>query len=527
MIDKIKSISSQGAFEITLANPVSQSIYEVDSLNLLIGVNGSGKTRTIKSIISDLVSGRAPTRFICEGDIGELGVIYYTSVPFHKEMPETAAGSTVFSDASQGLKQHKNFVRTAQDYVEAAGLLGVNKDLQSLRRFDLQFEIARAVRSVIRRRYSSGPPGQTSGLPPGAEHLHEIFQRIRLLDRRYNVSAKEKSDISDELSKIQKGGHEAASGFLMDSTDKSHSRIKELDKRLIDLAEEKQHLELRFEAESFREFAPQNNLQVALWLTYLKLPSNSVTRRNLGDSLLWNRAADADIDALPASAENIARTILEFEEAVQKTGCGSFELKDKYLTISVNIPLLIGVKIRRQLIEEAHHLDLIEIGFGASSSGEAAIFHQMTSLSHSIRQLFAKGARRFLIFIDEGDMLLHLEWQRRYLGLIDDRLGRLKKELKLASLQVIVATHSPLLATDVLRDSISRMGDSKVVPAFGAPLQKIVNDGFNTKAVGSIAERKIRELTEKAILSDLDLALIEQIDDDFVKNYIRSKKARR
>lgn len=305
--------------------------------------------------------------------------------------------------------------------------------------------------------------------------------------------------------------------------------IRDLDANLIYITEMKQSIDAEFQEEAYRKVIIENQRNLAKCVTFARIPSNSTVRRRAAVAIVEENF-DNPQSGVPAAVREDLSTIIDLEDQLRATGCGSFTVDDKgILTISANILKMLHAKVVPELVERAYRLDLLEIGFGGKSSGEAAIFHQMTSLSHSVRQLAAKGCRSFLIFIDEGDMLLHLEWQRRYLGLLDERLGSLKSDsaLDISSLQVIVATHSPLLATDALRASITRMpDDSSALPAFGAPLQKIVNEGFGTKSVGSIAERKIRELMNKDSLSDSDRLLLEQIDDDFVKSYIKSKKSR-
>ena len=213
----------------------------------------------------------------------------------------------------------------------------------------------------------------------------------------------------------------------------------------------------------------------------------------------------------------------DFIEILGESGSGSTRLRKFHIEISVNTPRLLKADVDKRIIEAAHKNGLIKIGFDSMSSGQAAIMHQMINISQSIQSLVKQKRKEVLIFIDEGDLLLHLSWQREYISLLDKRLGILKKKNKIESLQVVIASHSPLLASDILRDSITRLDEGNKLPSFGAPIQQIVNYSFGTPSIGVVAQNTIRELKEKDQYSDRDIELINQIDDDFIRQLLLKK----
>ncbi|QJI38414.1 AAA family ATPase [Pseudomonas sp. ADAK13] len=128
-----------------------------------------------------------------------------------------------------------------------------------------------------------------------------------------------------------------------------------------------------------------------------------------------------------------------------------------------------------------------------------------------------------LLLIDEGDAFLHLEWQRRYIMQINDFLYRCKKDLDIKNLQLILATHSPLLATDIPRDFVCTLDSPDPQPSFAAPLQLILNKSFNSRSIGEFATREINRTLHRiksGKLENKDLYIIEMIDDPVIKREI-------
>jgi predicted ATP-dependent endonuclease of OLD family len=199
-----------------------------------------------------------------------------------------------------------------------------------------------------------------------------------------------------------------------------------------------------------------------------------------------------------------------------------FEADRSGASIKVSIRSLLNSKYVDEDLEILHKNGYLNLGFDKISSGEAAILHQLTSISRAVRKQSLRGIKEIVVFIDEADMLLHLRWQRKYIELLDIRLALLKKSLGLASVQVIIATHSPILATEIFHDSITRLGKRGETPSFGATLQKIINYSFDTPTIGSLVEKKIRVLKKRKKFSPHDLAIINQIDDEFTKRYLLS-----
>lgn len=117
-------------------------------------------------------------------------------------------------------------------------------------------------------------------------------------------------------------------------------------------------------------------------------------------------------------------------------------------------------------------------------------------------------AENALIFIDEADMLFHPEWQQKY---INSLLSFLKDVYPDTHLQIIIATHSPIMLSDIPKQNViylhsENVGDEKWkysvddssdhAETFGANIFRLFNDAFFLQegAIGAFAEEKIKEL---------------------------------
>ncbi|MDY7511400.1 AAA family ATPase [Ralstonia wenshanensis] len=173
---------------------------------------------------------------------------------------------------------------------------------------------------------------------------------------------------------------------------------------------------------------------------------------------------------------------------------------------------------------------IVKVGWKNVSSGQWALVTQCIEIERAIRQIGRRHAvSSLLVLIDEGDAFLHLEWQRQYIHIIDGLLARLKQELGLHCLQAIIATHSPMLATDVPSPYVNRMRDDRVMEqcaAFAAPLQTLLNNSFEARSIGEHAAVTIRK-TIKAVQRSgkptaRDLYVASIVDDPIIRRELRS-----
>lgn len=150
-------------------------------------------------------------------------------------------------------------------------------------------------------------------------------------------------------------------------------------------------------------------------------------------------------------------------------------------------------------------------------------------------------AENALILIDEADMLFHPEWQQKY---INSLLSFLKDIYPDTHLQIIIATHSPIMLSDIPKQNViylhsEKVGDEKWkysvddssdhAETFGANIFRLFNDAFFLQkgAIGAFAEEKIKELLKLIDNSanekkDEIQKHIRMIGDPFLKSKIEA-----
>jgi len=512
MLEKIRSLREEN-FSIKLKNPISRKIYRLDSINLIIGDNGTGKTHLIKSIMRDLCTPTAEAEYSIDGPTEDLAVIYYTAAPFHRRMQDDLKAIIPFMDVSPRSSHLdvRNFAHDAKEFLTIARLL----ELDSFRELPVSFKFDDFFKNVASNLFNEySPENFPDWLSPTAlkfKHSINTLQKYEF-DRRhaYNVERA----LVDQNWPVQQGELKEAGqnvvlmNYEMAMAADEHFKIGELSADRI--------LSAR---------GPRSYEQACQWVAVCCIMKNFSASKTRQARFMHQFITEKWIDNnLKNWFEHTSQSIEDFISAIEKSHSGSFFWSEKEATINFDLSKAIDQRMDENLLNRVAKLGLADLGFNKFSSGEAAITHQLASISRSIHHLEKKGKKDFVIFIDEGDLLLHLKWQRQYLAVLDERLSTIRDKLSLKSVQVIVATHSPLLASDVLRESITRLGNSTAqTNSFAAPLQKIVNYSFGTPAIGAIAESTIDRLQSKSVLDSSDELIINEIDDEFVRQYLLKK----
>lgn len=140
-----------------------------------------------------------------------------------------------------------------------------------------------------------------------------------------------------------------------------------------------------------------------------------------------------------------------------------------------------------------------------------------------------------LLMLDEVDLYMHPEWQRKFLKLLSDRLDQEYRDKKI---QVIITTHSPLVLSDIPRENVvylKRDGNKcKIVDgpdmeeSFGANIFSLLKDSFFlSKTMGEFARTRIDKVIDdleklKKAPQDLKLKkecrqLIEHIGEPIIR----------
>lgn len=169
-------------------------------------------------------------------------------------------------------------------------------------------------------------------------------------------------------------------------------------------------------------------------------------------------------------------------------------------------------------------LHYVVIELDGLSSGAEALVKQFDMIGSAIDGMSKYSKiKSILVLIDEGDAFLHLAWQQRYVEALDQFVSS-RRPVGIP-IQVVLATHSPVLMSDFPRDYIVRMkGKDEVlrdVVSFAAPLEKIVENTAGAGAIGKHAARIIAEQINGG--KDADPRIVEWIDDPLLSSFLAKR----
>ncbi|MBR3381440.1 MAG: AAA family ATPase [Clostridia bacterium] len=157
------------------------------------------------------------------------------------------------------------------------------------------------------------------------------------------------------------------------------------------------------------------------------------------------------------------------------------------------------------------------------SSGEENMLRMFSNLFHVFTRDFSSGnygecriyndefrmdrynetdeCSSVMLFLDEADLTLHPEWQRRLIRLLTAFLPSIYPETCVKDMQLVLSTHSPLLLGDIPSENISYLGKDNDVPGetFGQNIHTILRDGFflESGTVGAFAGARINGIADR------------------------------
>ncbi len=169
--------------------------------------------------------------------------------------------------------------------------------------------------------------------------------------------------------------------------------------------------------------------------------------------------------------------------------------------------------------------ELLHFEISGLSSGAEALVRQFIDLRSAIDELQVNGVRNVVLMIDEGDAFLHLAWQQKYINFLNRFIYR--ERGKFETIQVIVATHSPVLMSDFPRDFVIRVGEGDLDAShkcFGAPLETIIESTAGAGTIGEFSARVMKRLVSSGGHNARDRYLVGQIDDPVVRNFLARRQ---
>lgn len=445
---------------LTLRNN-STNLFDIDSISLLIGRNGTGKTKTLQEIARVFSPGRRqlsldePCKLILDSDrlatpeqLSEWGVVYYTPAQLRPDLRSTP---NCINASKRPVENYNNLDRYS-NILEA---------------FGLSIELTATLRAEYKKT---------------ARLLAEALAKNRKFRTADAVNAFDFDNLD-----TRKRAFEGLSEFEASQSeyDKAEGHYTDALQALTELIQHK----ILESAEDVRVFA------------CIAVVTQYVEKRKINISLVIGMIArflelrflpSLHMDAKEAEMRQLAEFTYHhiYQLGFEKTPGGSnhVQLYSRILSSPEdreNLELLPLAKICR-------------LDYPSISSGQWAIMQQTIAIYESLKTLAERGKRKLLVLLDEGDAFLHLEWQRQYVFQINTFLSQCKRELGIECLQLILATHSPFLATDIPREFVETFDSDIPPPSFGAPMQLILNRSFGARSMGEFAIREINKTLDHA-----------------------------
>lgn len=134
-----------------------------------------------------------------------------------------------------------------------------------------------------------------------------------------------------------------------------------------------------------------------------------------------------------------------------------------------------------------------------------------------------KEGEAVVIFIDEGELYYHPEWQRKYLNMIFDMVQNMANNVKI---QLIVTTNSPFMISDVLQQDVQYLTEADKPDSsektLGQNIHTLLKENFFMNfTIGEYSRRLINEIIELLVDNESNIDDIEEWLDRFYSDNSR------
>ena len=472
-----------GTNKFEFENPESlkwHGFFDVDTVRLVLGNNGSGKTTLLCDMAAYISSPFSSDRRavydnregssekLSDEELENIGVVYFSPIPYRRRLPFRKR----FVDASPRFEKVESFDRVEQFY-QVASDLALNSSLRAEVGYEFELFKSFLVPALV---LMSKVDGFETGSPV-----------VRFLSEYSKIERKRESVSSSYYES------ERLSSFIEGSLDTSVLRLE------------------RYVLSKL----PKNNdklvLLAALTLVAKKVPDQHRVGRFFFN--LYDLATDPSYEKDEELFELFVGAYRTTRDYIKSREEGGIRKHPRSYSFAI--------RSAKEAKDIRTSKAAVDVRWTDQSSGVRALVDQFWLLRKAFATLARKKLKHMLVLIDEGDAYLHLEWQRRYISLLNKFLASVKSEFGMEIVQVVIATHSPVITGDFPACMVTNL-DNEVTPqsTFAAPLEDIVYSSFGASAIGEFAATKINELNvrlKQRTVSALDELLLENIGDIGIK----------
>ncbi len=216
----------------------------------------------------------------------------------------------------------------------------------------------------------------------------------------------------------------------------------------------------------------------------------------------------------------LADNILSALEGINSSGNDNY-----FLELSIADTNFTFLEYYERLIQQSEYF--WDISWRGLSSGEESFLYQFSRL-YNLKNSFKNDpyknlvvgngiAQNLIILIDEGEVTLHPEWQKKYINYLVEFLENNFSQ----NIQLILTTHSPFILSDIPSQHLIFLEKGKQakinIDTFGANIHSLLANGFFMKdlLIGEFAKNKIQKAID--ILNEEEVNIEQKA---FVKNII-------
>lgn len=278
---------------------------------------------------------------------------------------------------------------------------------------------------------------------------------------------------------------------------------------------------------------------VAFVKAYFKKLKNEFEEKEVVSTLIDNHMSFLDvfikwIDHRFDTHDSIAPQIcIRTPNYISRTDFEELDLEEHHYTSKNDLfsVTLFGVSIEEFMNEYdkiSEYFASFSFSWEGLSSGESA-FLSLFGRLFSIREKII-GNKNLILLLDEADMLFHPEWQRNYIEILHKVIPIIFPN---KNIQVILATHSPLMLSDIPKQNtlfLQKDKDTGIIEAiegkhtFAANIFSLLRNAFFLKKCGmgeysfNKIEWLINQIHNPKISQEDILKYIDSIGDPYLKD---------
>lgn len=238
---------------------------------------------------------------------------------------------------------------------------------------------------------------------------------------------------------------------------------------------------------------------------------------------LWSNYEDKPVDKIIAG-----KNIRTFNDAVSL-------LPPAFYSCNMKFSKLAGLPV----VQDSSWGITLKDSFSLSkmSSGERQMLYSLSYVLYHIKNIQSVreddnrvAYHNICLIFDEAELYFHPDYQRRFLGMLLESLTWCNIDTKkIHSIQILLATHSPFVLTDMLVQNSLYLKEGEPVEVkretFGANYYTMLNKSFffEKRAIGDVSGQVIgnwiRKKNNQEIISEEQMALV---GDEVLRNYLKS-----